>query len=73
MPRRITKAQQELAKADKFRAAAAAFLQLRHNDWNDFEYDWLVDEVRRRPGYIYSEKEHAVLDGLRACAKSVTY
>lgn len=72
MARRITKAQQEQAKADELRSAAIGLLLLRHNDWNDWESDWLGDEARRRHGYIYSEKEHAVLDRLRTCAKAFT-
>ena len=30
------------------------------------------DETRRRPDYIYTEKERAVLGRLRSCAKSFT-
>jgi hypothetical protein len=73
MARRPTKAQREQAEADEFRASALSLLQLRHNDWNDWEYDWLTKEVSRQPSYIYSEKEHAVFDRLVSYAKSFTH
>jgi hypothetical protein len=69
---RITKAQRERAKAEEFRALVVALLSVRHNDWNDWEYDWLRDEIRRQPDYIYTEKERAVLDRLQSYAKSFT-
>jgi hypothetical protein len=69
---RITKAQRELAEALKFRATAKTLLYDRYNDWKDWEYDWLTDEVRRRPDYIYSEKEHAVLNRLQHDARAFT-
>lgn len=53
---RNTKAQRQLAEALGFRASARALLQDRYNDWNDWEFDWLTDELRRPPEYIYSEK-----------------
>src|SRR5437879_3031556 len=62
---KITKAQRELAKALEFRTSAKALLHDRYNDWNDWEFDWLTDEVRRPPDYIYSEKELAVLKRLQ--------
>jgi hypothetical protein len=73
MPKRLTKAQREQVEADEFRASALSLLQLQHNDWNDWEYDWLSKEVRRHRSYIYTEKEHAVLDRLKSCAKSFTH
>lgn len=73
MAKRLTKAQREQAEADEFRASALSLLQLQHNDWNDWEYDWLTKEVRRHPSYIYTEKEHAVLDRLKSYAKSFTH
>jgi hypothetical protein len=69
---RITKAQHERAEAEEFRALAVALLTVRHNDWNDWEYDWLRDEICRRPDYIYTEKERAVLDRLQCYAQSFT-
>jgi hypothetical protein len=69
---KITKVQRERAEADKFRELATALLSIRHNDWNDWEYDWLRDEVRRRPDYIYTEKEWAVLNRLQSYARSFT-
>lgn len=67
---RITKAQRELAEAARFRVAAKTLLYDRHNDWNDWEFDWLTDELRRPADYIYSEKEWAVLDRLPHYARS---
>jgi hypothetical protein len=72
MSKRITKAQREQAKADEFRRIASSLLHLRHNDWNDWEYEWLHDEVRRRPLYIYTEREHEILDKLSVLSKSFT-
>ncbi len=69
---RLTKAQRELAEAQKFRATAKTLLYDRYNDWNDWEFDWLSDEVRRPPDYIYSEKEHAVLDRLQYYSRPFT-
>lgn len=54
---RNTRAQRQLAEALEFRASARGLLHDRYNDWNDWEFDWLTDEVRRPPEYIYSEKE----------------
>lgn len=67
---RITKAQRELAVALEFRTSAKVLLHDRYNDWNDWEFDWLTDEVRRPPDYIYTEKEWAVLKRLQhySCA-----
>lgn len=61
---RITKAQRMLAEALEFRTSAKALLHDRYNDWNDWEFDWLTDEVRRAPDYFYTEKEWAVLKRL---------
>ena len=69
---RVTKAQRERAEADEFRAIATALLGVRHNDWDDWQYDWLRDEVRRQSDYIYTEKERAVLDRLQSYAKPFT-
>lgn len=69
---RITKAQRQLAEALEFRTGARALLHDRYNDWNDWEFDWLTDEVRRPPEYIYSEKEWAVLKRLQHDSRSFT-
>jgi hypothetical protein len=53
---RTTKAQRERAEAEEFRAVVAALQNVRHNDWNDWEHDWLRDELRRPPDYIYTDK-----------------
>jgi hypothetical protein len=60
MPRQ-TKAQIEQAKADSFRAIVISLLKTRHPDWNDWEWDWMHDEARRKSDYRYTEKEDAVL------------
>jgi hypothetical protein len=67
---KVTKAQRKLAEALEFRTTANALLHDRHNDWNDWEYDWLTDEGRRAADYIYSEKERAVLDRLLHYSRS---
>lgn len=60
----ITKAQREL-EALEFRTSAEALLHDRYNDWRDWEFNWLTDEVRRPPGYIYSEREWKKLKELQ--------
>jgi hypothetical protein len=69
---KVGKSEGECDEADKFRAMAAALLELRHNDWNDREYNWLCDEIHRTSDYIYTETERAVLDRLGSCARSFT-
>lgn len=69
---RLTKAQRKLAEAQKFRATTKTLLYDRLNDWNDWEFDWLTDEARRPPEYIYSDKEHAVLDRLQYYSRPFT-
>lgn len=67
---RNIKAQRELAEALEFRASAKAILCDRYNDWNDWEFEWLTDEVRRPADYIYSQKEWAVLRRLQHYSRS---
>lgn len=69
---RITKAQRQLAEALEFSTSAKALLYDLYNDWNEWEFDWLTDEVRRPPDYIYSEKEWAVLKRLQHYSRSFT-
>lgn len=69
---KMTKAQCELAEALEFRASAETLLRDRYSDWNDWEFDWLIDETRRPPGYIYSDKERAVLKRLQHDSRSFT-
>jgi hypothetical protein len=69
---KITKAKRERAEAEEFRVVVAALQNVRHNDWNDWEHDWLRDELRRAPDYVYTEKEHDVLIRLQSYAKSFT-
>jgi hypothetical protein len=56
-----TKAQLAQAEADRFREIVTQLRQLEYPDWNDWEWDWLDSEARRRPDYIFSEAEHRVL------------
>jgi hypothetical protein len=67
MAKRITKAQRARDRADEFRLTVA---ELLHSDtvWSAWEENWLESESRRRPDYIFSEKEHAVLDRMRVAA-----
>jgi hypothetical protein len=67
MAKRITKAQRARNRADEFRSAVAELLQA-DVIWTAWEENWLVSESRRRPDYIFSEKEHAVLDRMRDTA-----
>jgi hypothetical protein len=61
---RRTKAQKAQAEADRFRELVRRLRALQYSDWNDWEWDWLDSEARRRPDYIFSENEHAVLRAL---------
>ncbi|MGZ6006690.1 MAG: hypothetical protein ACXWKS_04440 [Rhizomicrobium sp.] len=70
MVKRITKAQLEKAEADRFREIVASLLHIRHPDWTDWEWDWLHDEARRPPDYIYTEAEDRILDRLIVYSKS---
>ena len=63
----------KLVEADRFQARVISLLCIRHADWNDWEYDWLVDEARRPDGYIYTEKERAVLNRLIASSTTFTH
>lgn len=67
MARRITKAQRARNRADEFRSTVAELLQ---SDviWSAWEENWFVSESRRKLDYIFSEKEHAVLDRMRVAA-----
>ena len=70
---KLTRAQKrKLAEAAKFRATVFELLRTKHPDWNDWEWDWLHDESRREPDYIYTEKEQAVLDRLIVFSRSFT-
>ncbi len=70
MVKRITKAQLAKAEADKFRETVVSLLHIRHPDWTDWEWDWLHDEARRPPDYIYTEAEDRIRDRLIVYAKS---
>jgi hypothetical protein len=63
---RQTKAQRVRveAEADRFRDLLGRLRALQYSDWNDWEWDWLDSEARRKPDYIFSENEHAVLRDL---------
>jgi hypothetical protein len=67
MAKRTTKAQRARDRADKFRSTVADLLQSAVI-WTAWEENWLVSESRRHPDYIFSEKEHAVLDRMRVAA-----
>jgi hypothetical protein len=68
---KLTKVQKKkLAEAQKFRETVFELLRTKHPDWNDWEWDWLHNESRREPDYIYTEKEQAVLDRLVVYSKS---
>jgi hypothetical protein len=67
MAKRITKAEQARIRADKFRSTVAGLLEC-DIIWSAWEENWLISESRRRPDYIFSEKEHVVLDRMRIAA-----
>lgn len=48
-------------KRSNFARGRELFCRTDTTDWNDWEFDWLTDEVRRPPEYIYSEKEWGIL------------
>jgi hypothetical protein len=72
MAKRITKAQLAKAEADKFRETLVSLLRVQHPNWTDWEWDWLHDEARRSPDYIYTETEEGILDKPIAYSKSFT-
>ena len=61
---RTTKLQQELLRATQLRTRATHLYKLSENDWNDWELDWLSDQIQRPVDYIYSDKQWAVLEKL---------
>jgi hypothetical protein len=67
---RITKAMIAQAEAENFRATVISLLNIKHPDWNDWEWNWLNDEARRKVDYLYTETERAVLDKLLVYSKS---
>ena len=69
MAKRITKVEREQAEADQFRAEASSLFYLRHNDWRDWELDWLEAMAKRSSSYRFSEKERAKLGQLRRFSK----
>jgi hypothetical protein len=72
MAKRVTKAEREQAAADAFRALAQTLLTLRHNDWTDWEFDWLSAMSNRAAWYRFSEKENAKLEQLVRLSKAFT-
>jgi hypothetical protein len=72
MAKRITKAQRAQDRADEFRSAVAELLR-SDTIWSTWEENWLVSESRRPAGYIFSDKEHAVLDRMRIAASGPFY
>jgi hypothetical protein len=70
--KRETKADRERARADRFRADVAALYRLSDHDWNDWELDWQESQMRRRPGYVFSDKEHAILERMHRDATPFT-
>jgi hypothetical protein len=67
MAKPINKAQQARDRADEFRSTVARLLQ-SDTPWSAWEEHWLVSESRRFASYIFSEKEHDVLDRMRVAA-----
>jgi hypothetical protein len=63
----------KLVEADRFQARVISLLRIRHADWNDWEYDWLLDEARRPNDYIYTGKERVILNRLIAASTTFTH
>lgn len=60
----------KLREADRFRAQVDVLLREPRTDWNDWEYDWLQSESRRREDYLYTDKERVILNRLAARART---
>jgi hypothetical protein len=67
------KRSKKLQEADGFRAQVETLLNEPRTDWNDWEYDWLNSEARRREDYIYTDKERVILNRLVARARVFTH
>jgi hypothetical protein len=67
MAKPITKTQRVRDRADDFRSTVAKLLQ-SDTPWTAWEEQWLVSESRRSASYIFSEKEHEILDRMRVAA-----
>lgn len=71
---RVTKAMIAQAEADNFRATVISLRNIKHPDWNDWEWNWLNDEAVRKADYLYTETERAVLDKLTsAISRPIDY
>jgi hypothetical protein len=68
----MAKRSKKLLEADRFRESVKALQRVRHSDWDDFQYEWLRNEARRREDYIYTEKERVILNRAIACATTFT-
>ena len=66
------KRSKKLQEADRFRAQVETLRNEPRTDWNDWEYDWLNSEARRREDYIYTDKERMILNRLITRARSFT-
>lgn len=67
-----TKRSKKWEEAERFREQVETLLNEPRTDWNDWEYDWLSSEARRREGYTFSDKERIVLNRLITRARSFT-
>jgi hypothetical protein len=61
-----------LIEADAFHAIVVSLLRVPHDDWDEWQETWLLDEARRPSDYIYSDKERAVLNKFVAFSKTLT-
>jgi hypothetical protein len=63
----------ELFEAERFHAAVVSLMRVSHADWTEWEEEWLQDEARRPPGYIYTEAEWRILNQLIAYSHTFTH
>ena len=61
-----------LIEADAFHAVVVSLLRIPHDDWDEWQETWLLDEARRSADYIYSAKERVVLNKFVAFSKTFT-
>jgi hypothetical protein len=62
----------KLLEADRFQARVISLMRVPHDDWNEWEQDWLQDEAQRPNDYLYSDKERVILNQLIACSTTFT-
>jgi len=62
----------KVLEAEQFHATVV-WLMRSDVKWSEWEEQWLHDEARRRPGYIYTKTEREILNQLIAVARPFTH